>query len=449
MGNNDLATLFEKYDTIVVFDVETSGLDPYKDQIVELAAQKLYIKDGTLWGQPFQCYIGLYDNHKISQSVSNINHISEELLLSKGIPIEYAVEQFWRFSGRKNSLFVAHNINFDMTFLNAASLYAKAESLFQNFDLLDTLTIYKDRAPFPHKLSNAISRYGLTAFSENTHHANDDVNALVYVLLSMAKERDDLIEYVNLIGYNPKYPPKYFLKNVTYIAQPYNVTVPLYKRRKEYKAKVIGEEFPIISRKNIGIQHGVSEIPPLSHHGVISDNKGDHYIADIHRSDYWDSCHAEDVYRFPSDLTAPVHFRYSEEAKMQASYSQVSIPPEGNEFQQFVGALVSYCGLGSGYLVSVSKDQVVFHRTTDGQEYNLTINNFLANGSFVKIQDANAFENVFHKRVMWQGRLDRPHADHWQDVSVEYDYDLDQEIDVYMDDNFYIGDGDEFRDLNN
>ena len=214
---------------------------------------------------------------------------------------------------------------------------------------------------------------------------------------------------------------------------------------KRYIKKITWDELSVI----LGIQHGVSEIPPLSHHGVISDNKGDHYIADIHRSDYWDSCHAEDVYRFPSDLTAPVHFRYSEEAKMQASYSQVSIPPEGNEFQQFVGALVSYCGLGSGYLVSVSKDQVVFHRTTDGQEYNLTINNFLANGSFVKIQDANAFENVFHKRVMWQGRLDRPHADHWQDVSVEYDYDLDQEIDVYMDDNFYIGDGDEFRDLNN
>lgn len=447
MGSNYLTTLFENYNAIVVFDVETSGLDPYRDQIIELAAQKLYIKDGALWGHPFQCYISLYDNHKIPQAISNINHITEELLLYKGVSIEYAIEQFLEFSDGRKTLFVAHNINFDMAFLNAAALHVKSQSQFQNFDLLDTLTVYKDRAPFPHKLSNAISRYGLTDFSQNTHQANDDVNALVYVLLSMAKERDDLLQYVNLIGYNPKYPPKYRLKNATYIAQPYNTNVPLYKRRNEHCAKVVGEEFLIISRENIDTLHTGDKFPPFSQHRVLSDNKGDYYAADIHRSDFWESYRADNAYRFPSNLTAPVHFQYSEKAQAQASSTQESLSPKGeNEFQQFVRVPVSYHGLGSGYLISVSKDQVVFHRTTDKQEYTFTINDFLTNGSFDKILDARAFEDAFHKKVMWQGRRDRPNANHERNIFEEF-Y-CEEEIDMRMDDNFYIGDGDDFGDLN-
>jgi len=45
---NGLTAILEKYGSVVLFDVETSGLNPYKDQIIELAAQKLYRKEDGL-----------------------------------------------------------------------------------------------------------------------------------------------------------------------------------------------------------------------------------------------------------------------------------------------------------------------------------------------------------------------------------------------------------------
>ena len=53
--------------------------------------------------------------------------------------------------------------------------------------------------------------------------------ATVAVMEEMEKERNDLLRYVNLFGYNPKYgiggKP---IGSVTYKPQPYNSTDPLY-----------------------------------------------------------------------------------------------------------------------------------------------------------------------------------------------------------------------------
>ena len=70
---------------------------------------------------------------------------------------------------------------------------------------LDSLTVYKDRRPYPHKLANAILAYELEGKVQNSHRAIDDVLALFEVLKAMDDERDDLANYVNLFGYNPKY----------------------------------------------------------------------------------------------------------------------------------------------------------------------------------------------------------------------------------------------------
>ena len=72
-------------------------------------------------------------------------------------------------------------------------------------DWLDSLTVYKDRRAYPHKLANAIIAYDLTGKVQNSHRAIDDVLALFEVLKAMDDEREDLGSYVNLFGYNPKY----------------------------------------------------------------------------------------------------------------------------------------------------------------------------------------------------------------------------------------------------
>ena len=70
---------------------------------------------------------------------------------------------------------------------------------------MDSLTVFKDRRCYPHKLCNAISAYGLSDKVQNSHRAIDDVLALFEVLKAMDEERDDLTEYINVFGFNPKY----------------------------------------------------------------------------------------------------------------------------------------------------------------------------------------------------------------------------------------------------
>ena len=96
-------------------------------------------------------------------------------------------------------------------------------------DKLDLLTVYKDRRAYPHKLCNAIEAYGLAGKVVNSHRAVDDVLATLAVMGEMEAERDDLISYVNLFGYNPKYgidgKP---IGTVTYKPQGFEPGQPLY-----------------------------------------------------------------------------------------------------------------------------------------------------------------------------------------------------------------------------
>lgn len=113
---------------------------------------------------------------------------------------------------------VAHNAQFDLSFTNKLLRGQKIGPV----DFLDTLTVYKDRATYPHKLVNAIFNYGLEEKVQNSHRAIDDVVALFEVLKAMDDERDDLLWYVNLFGYNPKYGVSgQRLRRITYKAQGY------------------------------------------------------------------------------------------------------------------------------------------------------------------------------------------------------------------------------------
>ena len=72
--------------------------------------------------------------------------------------------------------------------------------------------------------------YGLDDKVVNSHRAVDDVLATLEVMKAMEEEKDDLLRYVNLFGYNPKYPkPRPGIRSVTYKPQPYDPVAPLYE----------------------------------------------------------------------------------------------------------------------------------------------------------------------------------------------------------------------------
>ena len=222
--------LFREYDSIIAFDVETSGLDPARDQIVQLAFVKLTPDSKRIDQQSIGFLIQLYDGHSMSKEACVVNRITDNLLTNYGISIHEAIDRLLALTENEKCLFVAHNAAFDLSFLHAALAYCGKLDYFYRIDALDTLTVFKDRHPYPHKLSDAIAVYQLDNVVENSHSAIEDTKALVRVLIKMDEEKADLKSYINLFGYNPKYPPKSQLCGYKYAPQPYNSHVPLYAK---------------------------------------------------------------------------------------------------------------------------------------------------------------------------------------------------------------------------
>ena len=160
--------------------------------------------------------------------ITELTGISTLDLMQKGLPKTRVCRDIAEmFAG--NTLLLAYNAHFDLSFLFYMLLRDGDPTILKGKDKLDLLTVYRDRHSYPHKLCNAIDVYGLSGKVVNSHRAVDDVIATVAVMEEMEKEKDDLLQYVNLFGFNPKYgvdgKP---IGSVTYKPQPYNPAAPLY-----------------------------------------------------------------------------------------------------------------------------------------------------------------------------------------------------------------------------
>ena len=222
-------SLFQKYDRLVLFDTETTGLQYSRDEIIEFAAVVVELRDGKpAITREYDELISLSPGGFVPPKITELTGISTQDLRERGLPkTRVACDINEMMQG--NALLLAYNAHFDLSFLYYFLLRHGDPLILKGKDKLDLLTVYKDRRSFPHKLCNAIEAYGLSGKVVNSHRAVDDVVATVAVMEEMEKERDDLMRYVNLFGYNPKYgiegKP---IGSVTYKAQPYNPAKPLY-----------------------------------------------------------------------------------------------------------------------------------------------------------------------------------------------------------------------------
>ena len=222
--------LFAKYDRLVLFDTETTGLLFSRDEIIEFAAVVVEQVDGIpTIVQEYDELIALSPGGFVPPKIEQLTGISTQDLREKGLPKTRVAQDIARML-KGNCLMLAYNAHFDLSFLFYMLLRDGDPAILKGKDKLDLLTVYKDRRPYPHKLCNAIDAYGLTGKVVNSHRAVDDVVATVAVMEEMEKENSDLMRYVNLFGYNPKFgidgKP---IGSVTYKPQPYNATGPLYR----------------------------------------------------------------------------------------------------------------------------------------------------------------------------------------------------------------------------
>ncbi len=224
----DFGCLLEKYDKFVLFDTETTGLQYSRDEIIEFSAVVLE-KQGTeaVETRRYDELICLTPGNKVPPEIVQLTGITNEAIAERGISKEKVCADIGQmFAG--NTLLLAYNAHFDLSFLYYL-LLRHADPAVLRRDKLDLLTVYKDRRAFPHKLCNAIESYGLSGRVVNSHRASDDVVATAAVMAEMCREKDDLINYVNLFGYSAKYgisgKP---IGSVTYKPQGFEPGTPLY-----------------------------------------------------------------------------------------------------------------------------------------------------------------------------------------------------------------------------
>ncbi len=224
-----LNELFARYDKLVLFDTETTGLSFSRDEIIEFAAVVVEQQDGCpVVTEEYDQLIALSPGGFVPPMIQQLTGISNEDLQAKGISKTRLCCDIARMLAG-NTLLLAYNAHFDLSFLFYLLLRDGDPAILKGKDKLDLLTVYKDRRSYPHKLCNAIDAYGLSDKVCNSHRAVDDVLATVEVMKAMEQERDDLHRYINLFGYNPKYGVEGKpIGSVTYKAQPYNSPDPLY-----------------------------------------------------------------------------------------------------------------------------------------------------------------------------------------------------------------------------
>ena len=226
----NLEKLFAKYDRLVLFDTETTGLQCSRDEIIEFAAVVVEQVNGVPTViREYDELVSLAPGGFVPPKIQELTGISTQDIRERGLSKTRVCRDIAEMI-HGNTLLLAYNAHFDLSFLFYMLLRDGDPTILKGKDKLDLLTVYRDRHSYPHKLCSAIEQYGLSGKVVNSHRAVDDVIATVAVMEEMEKEKDDLLCYVNLFGYNPKYGIEgKAIGSVTYKPQPYHPRTPLYE----------------------------------------------------------------------------------------------------------------------------------------------------------------------------------------------------------------------------
>lgn len=192
---------------IVVFDTETTGLDVFNDDIIEIAA--IRIKDGEVIGKPLNLYIEtdkpispmLGDKENPMYAIYHKKMATGELLTP-----EDALQRFLRFVG--TSPMLGHNANYDYNILdNNLQRYCNDTMQAHENRCFDSLKLIRLLAPSLHsyKLESLLETFQLAGV--NSHQAIDDVKATVsLVRLCADKAREKQAQQAAFIRH-PKVKP--------------------------------------------------------------------------------------------------------------------------------------------------------------------------------------------------------------------------------------------------
>lgn len=179
-------SLDEKY---VVFDIETTGFSPVTNRIIEIGAVK--VENGEIT-ERFSTFVN--PQVPIPFHIEKLTSINDSMVMEAD-PIEVVLPRFLEFVG--DAILVAHNANFDVSFIKEN---AKRQGIPVDFTYVDTVGIAR-------ALLTGQSKYTLDAVAktlgislENHHRAVDDAEctAEIFVKFIEMLKKDNILDLASL-----------------------------------------------------------------------------------------------------------------------------------------------------------------------------------------------------------------------------------------------------------
>jgi DNA polymerase-3 subunit epsilon len=164
----------------IVFDTETTGLDPFSgDRLVEIGAVELINHIPT--GKEYHQYIN--PMRSMSEEVVKVHGLTEEFLSDKPT-FDEICDDFLAFIGSDSKL-VAHNAPFDIKFLNC-QLRELNKPLIDDSRVIDTVVIARKKFPGSRvNLDELCRRFNIDNSKRTVHGALLDSQLLADVYLEL------------------------------------------------------------------------------------------------------------------------------------------------------------------------------------------------------------------------------------------------------------------------
>lgn len=184
---NDTVNIVHKCDNInidsefVVFDIETTGLSPITDDIIEIGAVKVANRRVV---DSFSTFVHVH--RSLPAKIIELTSITDDML--QGQPeITSVLPEFFNFVG--SSVLVAHNAGFDVSFIKNKTIKYMDKSC--DTPVLDTLELSKAliKDVKNHKLNTLTKKLGINL--ENHHRAVDDANATAQLFIQLMNLLND------------------------------------------------------------------------------------------------------------------------------------------------------------------------------------------------------------------------------------------------------------------
>lgn len=177
----DLVRRYHSGEGFVLFDTETTGLNTYHDDIIEVA--------GVIWQKgsapkSFQELIRVNTN-KISEGAWEVHKIPKEEIDQAREGAE-VLKDFVEFCEDRS--LIAHNIRFDYEILNS-NLIKNGLVPYQNEQVACSLAYAREQS-MPGRLMDLASHYKVVVRKGSLHRALYDVEVLMSVLNTMMKENE-------------------------------------------------------------------------------------------------------------------------------------------------------------------------------------------------------------------------------------------------------------------